>query len=248
VWHPVRPSDASTQYLTVRPGQRRIAVRIPSATVRFYVVCPVVRWDLGTNRSRYIAPEAAHAPSDRVLGVAYSPLESVLYVLDVVREVRQVDISGGSDRGGHPSSRLPWWPRRPPHWGHSGHGVHHRPSWHFGGRDVARLYRYDIEKGTSARLATWLYKGLSTGAHLMLLEGGELALVVGRRHHMEAFLFQDAGDHLERRGSLRRHGVLAAPPVMGNHDPVVALLHDGRIEYVTLELSSFRGGERCDEL
>jgi hypothetical protein len=209
---------------------------------------PVVRWDLATNRSRFIAPEAAHSPSDRVLGVAYSPLESVLYVLDVVREVRQLDISGGSDRGGHPSSHSPWRRPHPSNWWHGGHGGRHRPPSHFGGRDVARLYLYDIEQGTSVRLASWPYKGLSSGAHLMLLEDGELALVADRRHHVEAFLFEDAGDHLERKGSLTRRGKLAAPPVMGNHDPVMALLHHGRIEYVTLELSSFRERERCDEL
>ncbi len=114
---------------------------------------------------------------------------------------------------------------------------------------LARLTSYDVRAGTAQQLAAWPYFALFDQLWLSTTDDGSLLLIAAKQQVHSVWRLQPKPAGLAYAGLHLGLGRLLGQPVMGEHDPVIAVRKaTGKLEYRTLTPSLFVGHTPCSSL
>lgn len=114
---------------------------------------------------------------------------------------------------------------------------------------LARLTSYDVRAGTAQQLATWPYLALFDQLWLSATDDGSLLLIAAKQQVHSVWRLRPTPGGLAYTGLHFGLGRLLGQPVMGEHDPVIAVRKaTGVLEYRTLTPNLFAGHTPCSSL
>ncbi|MCA9593350.1 MAG: trypsin-like serine protease [Myxococcales bacterium] len=119
---------------------------------------------------------------------------------------------------------------------------------HLGKLHWARLLEFDLQAGTSRRLASWPFVPLFKSHFLIADADGSLLLVLGKPNSFTTFRLTVTNKGVQPAGVFSRSGRPLGPPVMGDEHPVLAVKRQGKIVYESLNPERFSGKKPCTML
>jgi hypothetical protein len=109
----------------------------------------------------------------------------------------------------------------------------------------ARLAAYDVRAGSARELATWPYLGLAEELWLTATDDGALLLTAGKKQTYTVWRLRPTASGVDFDGVFTAPGHVAGQPVMDEHDPLLAVVRKGKLDYVSLAPSLFHGHQPC---
>ncbi|MBK7584425.1 MAG: thrombospondin type 3 repeat-containing protein [Myxococcales bacterium] len=120
---------------------------------------------------------------------------------------------------------------------------------HPGNKTTARFTSYDLRAGTAEQHATWPYTGSYEQLWLAATEDGDVLLFAAKQKTYKVWRLRPKVLSVKYAGNHTGVGTLLGQPVVGERDPVVAVVNGaGTVEYRTLTPADFVGPQPCSAL
>lgn len=112
----------------------------------------------------------------------------------------------------------------------------------------ARLLEFDIGADTGKVLLTWPYVPIADRHFITVAGDGSVLLFLGKKNVFLTYRLQVGPGGPKWRGVHTAPGRLLGPPVMGEHEPFVALEQGGKVRYLELTPGLYKGVAPCTSL
>lgn len=112
----------------------------------------------------------------------------------------------------------------------------------------ARLLELDFAEGTGRVVLDWPYVPLADRHFIITAGNGDLLLLLGKKNVFVTYRLRLGPAGPKWQGVHTQPGSLLGPPVMGEHEPFVAIGRNGQVEYLELRPSLYKGAAPCTSL